>query len=187
MKKFEKAIHLQRLTNLECTIKKGLATFIEVGEALLEIKINRGYRLRGFRNFSDYCQATFGFGDHYGRVLIRSSTAAIEVKTLTGQQIRNAGVARELTPLIGRPKAIERVARRLEKQGETFETATALQVHEFVRRGPPARLTDRQSDVADYLRVIEAFVNSTEYGQVDYKLRANAILALRALERLTAV
>lgn len=37
----------ERLTDLETTIERGLKTFVEVGQALMEIRDGRLYRARG--------------------------------------------------------------------------------------------------------------------------------------------
>lgn len=45
----------QRFTELEAIIDVGLATFIDVGHALTEIRDSRLYREHGFDRFEDYC------------------------------------------------------------------------------------------------------------------------------------
>ena len=44
-----------RLQELETVIERGLATFVEVGQALREIRDSRLYRDRGYDRFEDYC------------------------------------------------------------------------------------------------------------------------------------
>ena len=86
-------------TLLEVTIAAGLATFIEVGKALMEIRDRRLYRsTHSF--FNSYCAEQWGMTDRHARRLIGSS--------LIGDQIAKGGPigplltesqARELTPL----------------------------------------------------------------------------------------
>lgn len=49
-----------RLTDLETVIERGLATFVEVGEALIEIRGSRLYRF-DYGTFEDYCRERWGF------------------------------------------------------------------------------------------------------------------------------
>jgi hypothetical protein len=48
-----------RLVECELIIEKGLQTFVEVGNALLEIRDSRLYR-RGYATFEDYCKERWG-------------------------------------------------------------------------------------------------------------------------------
>ena len=45
----------ENLQKHETTIKKGLNTFVEVGQALLEIRENKLYRIE-YKTFEEYCQ-----------------------------------------------------------------------------------------------------------------------------------
>jgi len=49
------------LADCEAVIRRGLNSFIEVGEALMEIRDNRLYREKGFGRFEDYCQQEWGW------------------------------------------------------------------------------------------------------------------------------
>jgi len=63
-----------RLHTLERTIERGLANFLEVGKALLEIRDQRLYRAHG--SFEQYCHQRFGITQHRGLAIIRSTQVA---------------------------------------------------------------------------------------------------------------
>lgn len=54
------SIVVSRLAECEQVIERGLQTFIDVGNALLEIKTNHLYG-EGYASFSDYCEGRWGF------------------------------------------------------------------------------------------------------------------------------
>ncbi|HZR20562.1 MAG TPA: hypothetical protein VFE51_24990 [Verrucomicrobiae bacterium] len=72
---------LARLEKCESVIKTGLATFFEVGQALLTIRLCGLYR-EGYPTFDAYCHARWGIGRSYACRLIG---AAERVKLLSPQ------------------------------------------------------------------------------------------------------
>jgi hypothetical protein len=87
-----------RLAALEAVIERGLRTFIEVGEALLEIRDDRLYREQGFGTFEDYCRKRWDWGRNY----VNKQIAAAEVVRNLGTNVpkpQNEAQARELTRL----------------------------------------------------------------------------------------
>jgi hypothetical protein len=89
------AIERQRsLAECEEVIERGLATFVEVGEALLSIRDGRLYR-ETHDTFESYCRERWGMS-----------------KTHANRQIEAAGVAGTLTPMGAIPTS-ERQAREL--------------------------------------------------------------------------
>lgn len=84
------------LERLEAIIREGQATFLSVGQALIEIHTLRGYRLRGFETFEAYCQKTFGFTARHGRRLISAANVANTVKQITGHTVKSEGAARRV-------------------------------------------------------------------------------------------
>ncbi len=83
------------LTELEAIIDRGKQTFVEVGNALTEIRERKLYRER-YATFEDYCQQRHGFSSSRGRQLI-AAAATVTAVTLSG----------------GTPPATEREARAL--------------------------------------------------------------------------
>lgn len=67
------------ITNLrekEAIIERGLATFIEVGTALMEIKAEQLYLLDGYETFDAYCKTKWNFSASRANQLVRSAQAA---------------------------------------------------------------------------------------------------------------
>lgn len=63
------------LQKFEVVIEKGKQVFIEVGNALREIRDRKGYRLQ-FGTFEEYCKQRWGFSVGSGKYLIRAAEAA---------------------------------------------------------------------------------------------------------------
>jgi phage N-6-adenine-methyltransferase len=97
----------QRLEVLEGIIERGRQTFIEVGEALLEIRDSRLYRA-GHLTFEDYCRERWGFMRDTGDRLIAAAEVALAL-TPIGVSPTNEAQARELAPLRGDPEAMREV------------------------------------------------------------------------------
>jgi hypothetical protein len=117
------------LTDLEGVIERGLQTFIEVGEALLEIRERRLYRESGYTEFDDYCRERWGWSETYAT---RNIQAAQVTQALPyGDGPANEAQARELVPLLREDEAaVVEVWRALrERYGEAI---TAAKVREAV-------------------------------------------------------
>ena len=67
-----------RLDQLEATIADGRRAFLAVGEALLAVKAERLYRLRGFTTFEAYCSEKWGFTHRYANRLLAAFRFAKE-------------------------------------------------------------------------------------------------------------
>ena len=61
------------LSELETKISMGMKTFVEVGNALLEIRDNRLYR-ESHKTFEDYCQEKWGMSRRHSNRLIQSAS-----------------------------------------------------------------------------------------------------------------
>ena len=81
-----------RLAELEAIIERGLATFIEVGTALAEVRDSRLYR-ETHATFADYCRERWNFSRSHGYRLIRAAQFAAVSPT---DDIRNERQARAL-------------------------------------------------------------------------------------------
>lgn len=120
-----------RLSALETTIERGLGTFVEVGQALGEIREGRLYR-ESHSAFEDYCRERWGFNDRRASQLIQGA----EVSTIV--EVRNEGQARELLPLKDEPEKLVEVWREVSGSG----TPTAEKVREVVKRYTAAPLVE---------------------------------------------
>jgi phage N-6-adenine-methyltransferase len=82
-------------------IERGLATFVEVGLALLEIRDSRLYR-GTYSTFAAYCRERWGFSDRRARQLVDAAEIGTTVP------IANEAQARALAPLRRDPEAMHK-------------------------------------------------------------------------------
>jgi hypothetical protein len=66
----------------EKVIEQGLATFVDVGLALLAIRDGKKYRAAGHATFEHYCQARWGFSDSRARRLMSAAKIAGDLETV---------------------------------------------------------------------------------------------------------
>jgi len=94
------AIEYDELVEHEKTISRGLHTFIEVGEALQEIRDKRLYRTE-FQSFEGYCKLKWGMGSKYAYRLIGGAEVAGNLVSSIGDTALPAKEAhtRELSKL----------------------------------------------------------------------------------------
>lgn len=117
------------LSELEIIIERGLNTFVEVGQALLEIRAGRLYHEAGYTSFDDYCRERWGFS----RIHAHRQIEAAQVAGLLpiGNTPANEAQARELTPLLKADEA-EVVTVWRELKAEHGENVTARLVRQVV-------------------------------------------------------
>ena len=72
---------LNQLKSLESVIERGKNTFIEVGTALMEIRVNRLYRGE-FGTFEGYCQKKWGFSKSFANLQIKSAEIAKDLTSV---------------------------------------------------------------------------------------------------------
>ena len=90
----------------EAVIERGLATFVEVGEALLAIREQRLY-LGEYTTFEAYCQDRWGWTRQRAHQQIQAAQVAGALSTT----VDNEAQARELAPLIDDPEAMQAIMR----------------------------------------------------------------------------
>jgi hypothetical protein len=127
----------KRLTELEGQVRRGLDSFVQVGNALSEIKTRNGFMLRDCKTFDEYCAKTFGFSERNGYRMIAAAETAKKVEEAVGERPRNEASARVLKEISHDPKLIERVNDRLKKAGQSVATATAEKIQEVVDKVKP--------------------------------------------------
>ena len=87
------------LRELEVVIERGLATFVDVGVALLHIRDRRLYH-ETHATFEEYCRERWGFTRERGRLLMRAAEVVAELPTIVGiAPPQNEAQARELARL----------------------------------------------------------------------------------------
>lgn len=147
----------RQLAQLENVIEAGVRTFVDVGNALMEIREARLYR-QTHTTFEDYCKERWGFSMRHANRLI-SSACITERVGPTGPKPQTESQARPLTKLPPEQQS-EAWSEACERSGGQ---PTAKQVDEVVRERTqekpppkpaptPKRYTERApvSDAATY-------------------------------------
>lgn len=141
-----------RLEKLEQVVERGLATFVTVGRALMEIRDRRLYRETHSR-FDDYCRDRFGIGRHYAYRQIRGAEVTATLADVDNcQQVdclpANEAQARPLTTL--EPEEVRRawlLAVELSDGGQPTSGDVKRAVELVTENGGPARAGDADSSV----------------------------------------
>jgi hypothetical protein len=128
---------LIRLQTLETRIERGLETFIEVGEALLEIRDTKLYR-DNHSTFEDYCRDRFGLRERQAYRYMDAAKAIGNLESCPiGQLPANEAQVRPLTGLKDPDLQREAWAKVVERAGEDPITARLLEeVVEEIKAGP---------------------------------------------------
>lgn len=92
------------LLGYENAIRKGLKTFIDVGNALMAIRDGRLYRVE-YATFEEYCDNKWGFTDRRARQLIGAAQVAGNIGTVVPEMPTGESVLR---PLVGMEPASQR-------------------------------------------------------------------------------
>lgn len=111
------------LIAVEATIAKGIATFIEVGEALAKIRDAKLYKIE-HETFEDYCEQKWGMSKAFA---FRQIAAAEVVKVLLpmGDKPTNERQARPLTVLKEPEQQRQAWTAAVQVQALTIRTPTA--------------------------------------------------------------
>jgi phage N-6-adenine-methyltransferase len=127
-----------RLADLEGVIERGLTTFIEVGQALTEIRDQRLYR-DSHKTFEGYCQERWGWSRVRAHQVIQGAQVAGMLTVVNTPPPQSERVARELAPLVDAPEAMAEVWN--EALTEHGPTPTAAEVRSLVESGRPPHRT----------------------------------------------
>lgn len=100
------AAETDRLVELEQAVDRGLQTFVEVGQALAEIRDCRLYRA-SYDTFERYCRERWGFTRQRARQFIDAAAVTTIVVSAGLPAPTNEAQARELVPLRERPDELE--------------------------------------------------------------------------------
>lgn len=92
----------ERLAELEAVVERGLATFMEVGAALMEIRNERYYR-ESHQTFDDYCRERWAMRREVADRYVRSAEVVAAINPIGLPLPANEAQARELAPLLDRP------------------------------------------------------------------------------------
>jgi hypothetical protein len=120
-----------RLAQLEETIGRGLETFVEVGEALREIRDSGLYKEADpSRTFEDYCDQRWAMSRPRAYELMQSATVVSAIADTGIEPPRNEAQARPLAQLRERPEEMTAAWEEASAGGEP----TAAKVKEAVSR-----------------------------------------------------
>lgn len=120
-------VEVTELGRLEAVIERGLTTFVEVGNALLEIRERRLYR-ETHGTFEGYCRERWGWSRVHAHRHIQAAQVAGVLPI--GNAPQSEAVARELAPLLDQPEAVAEVWH--EAQAAFGPTPTAAEVRDVV-------------------------------------------------------
>lgn len=135
----------RRLRVCEQTIERGLAEFVEVGEALAEVRDSRLYR-ESFTTFEAYCRDRWNLSHANAGRYIREAAASRAVSPIG--LTANEAQARELAPLLSHPAALRQVAKRATLETEDGTLPTAAKIRE-IAQPVIEKLRDRAPSAAD--------------------------------------
>lgn len=116
-----------RLAECEAIIERGLGTFVEVGDALRQIRNDGLYKQAGFSKFEAYCQTRWGWSRQRSYQLMDAAA----VSNMLDTRPANARQAAELAPLMGDEAEVLEVWREL--KAEHGEKLTAKLVRRTVQ------------------------------------------------------
>lgn len=150
------------LAALEARIEHGLATFVQVGEALLEIRDRRLYREAGFAEFDAYCRARWGW-QRARSYRLMDGAKVVRVLSPIGDTPTNEAQARELVPVL-RDEGPEAVAEVWEQAQEAAPNGkvTAEVVRDVVRErsGMAVHYSSEEDDWRTPSHVVEKVVEA---------------------------
>lgn len=138
------------LERLESVIRRGVRAFVDVGNALKEIRDRRLYR-DTHKTFEDYCQNRWGIQRAYAHRMI-SSAETVELIRMSPMGDILPAVERQVRELVRLPDVGDRVeawGRVVERAGGDVGGITAKLVREEVARFLPAREVPRFDWVAE--------------------------------------
>lgn len=168
----------ERLQELESVIDAGARAFVQMGQALGEVRDARLYR-EGHDTFEAYCRAKWGLSRARAYELMAAAGVADALSAIADTPLpRSEAVSRELAPLRDDPDAMATaMSAAVEQHGDS---PTAAQVREVVR-GPEGDLRCFTiEDAADSLRGLPEFENMawpTELGDMAAMDKATDFLA----------
>jgi ParB family chromosome partitioning protein len=135
----------KRLISLEAVITKGLNNFIEVGEALLEIRDSRLYRIE-HGTFETYCREKWGMSKQRANQLV-SAASVVDTISKTTTTVVAPSSERQARPLTSLEPEIQREAWKevVHQSQETGKPITAATVQQVAEQWKPINQDVRQA------------------------------------------
>lgn len=138
---------MEDFETLNDRVKAGLATYVEVGLALLEINERRLYKDAGYKTFADYTEAEHGFGRRQGYRMIQ----AAKVEPLAPGISQHAAETLARIPEEDRAEVLDRAK---DRQGATPTAEMLSDMHAEVKseREPEPEPTEGQDLVSEIVK-----------------------------------
>ena len=101
----------ERFHQLEVVIEEGQQTFVEVGMAISEIKINKLYR-ENYARFEDYCKKRWGWTERHASRIAEASVIVRSLPPAAAAQVKTIAAANALkdVPPANRPAVVAKAA-----------------------------------------------------------------------------
>ena len=131
-----------QLASQEDIIERGMATFVEVGNALATIRANRLYR-GSYGTFEEYCQQRWGWTRQHSNRVIGAASVVTHLEPTGSILPANEAQARELARLPAEQQR-EVWSGAVAESEATGEPITARQVEERVSRAFPKPVGKRR-------------------------------------------
>ena len=124
-----------RLQELEAIIARGQKAFVEVGNALLEIRERRSYKERGYKSFDDYCREHWSFTKQRANQFVEAAKVVKELESTTMVAVlpESERQARELSRA---DDPVEVWAEVVEQHAPAEITAAVIREHVEARKAP---------------------------------------------------
>jgi hypothetical protein len=118
-------VDIARRAELECVINRGLQTFIEVGDALMEIRDQKLYRF-GHDTFEAYCMDKWGWTRRRANQLIGAAAVAHNLEKM-GTTVPKPTSERQMRPLVGLKEEQQRESWAEATTGDSNPTAQRVE------------------------------------------------------------
>ena len=153
------------LAQNEEIITRGQQTFIEVGNALMEIREQRQYKDAGYSDFDTYCRERWGWNKDHANRLVRSAEVVAQLSPI-GLTPATETQARPLAPLRSDPPAMREAwqdAQRIAAEREKPVTQAIVQEAVDARRAQLVHRADENREAAAALNRMTAHLPITEW------------------------
>ena len=172
----------KRLAALEVTIERGKTAFVEVGEALIEIRDSRLYRIN-HATFEAYCKSRWGF-THQRASQLMTAAAVVTALPESATTVANEAQARELAPVLAEhgPEAVAAVMAEASADGKPTAEKIRAAAAPFRPRIDPAP----DPYYAERVKHTTTVTEEVRIETADPRLWSGLVSVMDAIEGLTA-
>jgi hypothetical protein len=134
----------ERLETLKGAIRDGAQIFVEVGNALNEIKANKYYLLDGHKTFEEFYEKEYGWGRRHVNEVIQASRTVLALPPEAASKVTTIKAAKALSKLPP-PKAAQTIAKVVES-GQPVTEANVRKASPPPPRKPAQAPEPREKD-----------------------------------------